>query len=163
VAAATLMLGARVASAEAILSPQHQKLGQGVKLVVDGKYAEAEPVLRCAIEMDPSMAEAHYNLAVVLRQTGRNEEAITEYRAAQKLFDPSSVPNQAKSLYGIALATDDLGDPARAARAWQEYIAFDRKYAGGSAALPIAQARLADAQRMAHIRVAPPGTQKAGR
>jgi tetratricopeptide (TPR) repeat protein len=45
-------------------------------------FAGAEKALRTAIQLDPSLPDAHYTLGVVLWQTGRAPEAIECFRAA---------------------------------------------------------------------------------
>jgi tetratricopeptide (TPR) repeat protein len=166
-AALTLATATTVARADdesPILSPPHQKLGQGVSLVVEGRFREAEPVLREALRMDPRMSEAHYNLAVVLRNTGRYDEAIDHYRMALVRYAPNDEPNRAKALYGIALAAEATGDPERGARAWRDYIDFDRGFAAARPAVAIAESRLATQEHeLALRRQRIPGTQKAGR
>jgi predicted O-linked N-acetylglucosamine transferase (SPINDLY family) len=44
--------------------------------------AEAEPCFRNAIEIDPRLADAHYNLGCLLSGHGRTDEAIACHRAA---------------------------------------------------------------------------------
>src|SRR5437879_8944789 len=81
-------------------SPGHRTLGKATLLIVDGKYAEAEPILREALTIDPTLREAHYNRGVVLRHLGRPSEAIGEYRLALFQYAPNDEPNRAKCLYG---------------------------------------------------------------
>lgn len=140
VSLAALLLVPIVARADAgPLSPQHRMLGRGVKLVVDGKYAEAEPLLKRALTMDPTLPEGHYNLAVVYKYTGRPADAVTEYRIALGEFSGNDIPDLTKCLYGIALVQEDRGDPAQAAQAWNEYIQFAQRYAPEQPAVAIAR------------------------
>lgn len=136
---AALLLVPALAHADAgPLSPQHRMLGQGVQLVVDGKYEQARPFLEQAIQMDPRMPEAHYNLAIVDKYTGRPADAVKQYRIALGQYAGNDVPNLTKCLYGIALVQEDRGDPARAAQAWNEYIQFARRYTAEQPAVAIA-------------------------
>ena len=50
-----------------------------------GQTATAEGMLRRAIQYDPNNRSAHYLLAQLLQQMGRNEEAKTEFAIAEKL------------------------------------------------------------------------------
>jgi tetratricopeptide (TPR) repeat protein len=152
--------------ARAQLDHPHRVLGRGVSLVVDGKYSEAEHWLRDAIRLDPTMAEAHYNLGVVLRNTGRFDEAIGEYRLAIPLFQQFGAADGenalSRCLYAIALANEGKGDPAQATIAWNDYLRYARRFRIEQPAVEIAQHHLADNQRLAQIRTSP-GVQKATR
>jgi Tfp pilus assembly protein PilF len=50
--------------------------------------AVAEGMLRRAIEFDPNNRAAHYLLAQLLQQTGREEEARREFEIAERLRNP---------------------------------------------------------------------------
>ena len=50
-----------------------------------GQLASAEEMLRRAIGYDPNNKSAHYNLAQLLQQLGRTEEANCEFAIAEKL------------------------------------------------------------------------------
>lgn len=50
--------------------------------------AVAEGMLRRATELDPNNRTAHYQLAQLLQQTGREEEAKREFEIAEKLRSP---------------------------------------------------------------------------
>ena len=50
--------------------------------------AVAEGMLRRAIEFDPNNRAAHYLLAQLLQQTGREEEAKREFETAERLRSP---------------------------------------------------------------------------
>jgi tetratricopeptide (TPR) repeat protein len=163
VAFVTLAVGAPAALANSILSPADQRVNQATPMIISGRMADAEPLLRAAIALDPNDSEAHYNLAVVLRATNRFPEAIGEYRAAEQLYAADDEPNRAKCLYGIALATESLGDPARAMTAWDEYVRFDSRFAHAQPAVAIAREHLVQQQNLAAAPTPPPGTQKAGR
>ncbi len=58
------------------------------------KLREAEEALRTAIQLEPKLAAAHYQLGVVLTSTGRREEAKGAFRRARDL-DPASPFGQA--------------------------------------------------------------------
>jgi tetratricopeptide (TPR) repeat protein len=152
--------------ARAQLDHPHRVLGRGVSLVVDGKFSEAEHWLRDAIRLDANMPEAHYNLGVVLRNTGRYDEAIVEYRRAMQLFQQYGAADGenalSRCLYAIALANEDKGDPLQATIAWNDFLRYARRFRAEHPAVEIAQRRLADDQRLAQIRTSP-GVQKATR
>ena len=145
-------------------SPGHRTLGQATLLIVQGRYVEAEPILREALAIDPMLVEAHYNRGVVLRHLGHPAEAIDELRVALSLYAPNDESNRAKCLYGIAFAAEDTGDTQAATQAWRDYIAFDQKFSPSDPVLEIARAHLDYEKALARQeRLKIPGTQKATR
>jgi protein O-mannosyl-transferase len=56
-------------------------------LTLDGRAAEAVPLLRRALELEPSYANGHHSLATALVSLGRDDEAATEFQEALRL-DP---------------------------------------------------------------------------
>ena len=68
--AAAIVVTPALAHAQAVLDKPHSVLGEGVTLVVEGRFAEAEKPLREALRLDPTLAEGHYNLAVALQEQG---------------------------------------------------------------------------------------------
>lgn len=65
--------------ADKICPEAHVLSSLGLMLVAKDK-SRAESVLRRAIATDPSMSEAHYRLSLLLRASGRADEADTELR-----------------------------------------------------------------------------------
>jgi tetratricopeptide (TPR) repeat protein len=141
-----------VARAQAVLDKPHHILGQGVSLVVAGRYADAERKLREALRENPSMPEGHYNLGVALREQGRNDEAIAELQEALRGF--SREEDRAKALYGIGLAKEARGDKD----AWDDYLAFARPLRDQQSGVQIAEQH-----RDVLTGVQVPGTRKAAR
>jgi len=50
-----------------------------------GREAEAVELYRRALELDPTLAEAHYNLATIFDQTGDSRAAIRHINEYRKL------------------------------------------------------------------------------
>jgi tetratricopeptide (TPR) repeat protein len=146
-----------------VLERANELLGQAGERIVQGRYRQAEPLLRRAIEMNRDLPRAHYDLGVVLRETNRLEEAVDEYRIALHRFDARDEAARSQCLYGVALAEESIGRPTEAARAWQEYISFARGFAIEQPAVAIARTHLAREQRLAGVRQSPPGTRQATR
>jgi len=69
----------------------------------------AEDAFRRALKVRPTYAEAHYNLAKLLRQQGRLDQALAEYERAHAL-EPSAVQAQ----LGLAMAYRLDARPERA-------------------------------------------------
>jgi Tfp pilus assembly protein PilF len=61
-----------------------------------GQLSEAEGALRFAINLDPEMSSAHYNLGLVLVAANRKDEARMAFRRARQLA-PESAFGQAAS------------------------------------------------------------------
>jgi tetratricopeptide (TPR) repeat protein len=59
-----------------------EKLAEAEVLLASGEFNRAITVLRAAVKLDPSSAEAHMRLGNTLEKTGARTEAIDEYRAA---------------------------------------------------------------------------------
>jgi Tfp pilus assembly protein PilF len=56
----------------------------GQALAAEHQNSRAQAVLRRAIEMDPSIFEAHYRLSLLLRNSGHLQEAQTELKLYQE-------------------------------------------------------------------------------
>jgi tetratricopeptide (TPR) repeat protein len=157
-----------IAAAQIQLPRGQEEVNHASTLIVRGRYAEAEPLLRQAIANAPGDPYAYFNLASVLRATGRNQEAIANYRSAQSLFSssgrsangPSDIAN---CLYGIALAREAGSDPRAAAQAWNEYIRFAQRFANEQPAVAIAREHVDTNQRLARARGPALGPQQATR
>ncbi len=123
-----------------------------------GRYAEAEPMLRRALEgLDSALTR--YALGLVLDRTGRRGEAIAEYRrtldhnpnhlgalnnlgvalATQGRMDEATRhferlvavdPDDADAHANLGLALAAAGAPDRAARAFREALLLDPAHAG---------------------------------
>lgn len=64
------------------------------------RVSEAEPLLRQVIQIAPSLALAHLDLGIAVSESGRNEEALREYKAAeQKMPDDVNVHWRLARLY----------------------------------------------------------------
>jgi tetratricopeptide (TPR) repeat protein len=156
------------ASAQVRLPKGQEEINQASAMIVRGDYAGAEPLLRRALAVAPNEPYAHFNMATVLRATGRNADAIAEYQQARRLFETvrpgaNGAGDIGNCLYGIALAHEADGDAAAAARAWQSYVSFARGVDSEQAAVAIAQDRLRTDRQLAQSRARPPGTQEAKR
>lgn len=84
----------------------HNNVGKA--MMDDGRWAEAEPWLRKAVEIDPANAEAHNNLALVLGNAGMPGSAIAELQAA--LTHRPGMPAALANLCIILAAHDHCQD-----------------------------------------------------
>ncbi len=157
-----------VATAQVRLPKGQEEVNRASERMARGDYAGAEPLLRRAVVDAPNDPYAHFNLASVLRATGRNDEAITEYHAAKRLFEDigpraNGEGDVGNCLYGIALAEEAKGDPVMAERAWQSYVRFARRFEREQPAVAIAQERIRTNAELARARGTVPGTREATR
>jgi len=79
-------------------------------MVEKGKYDEAIPEFRRALELNPEDVRSHSKLGIALAGIGRVDEAISEYRKAMEL-DPDYA--DAYSKLGLALARIGKREEAR--------------------------------------------------
>jgi tetratricopeptide (TPR) repeat protein len=75
----------------------------GAALVALGRYAEAEPELRKALEQIPNDYDTSFALAQLYEHTDRYEEAFTQYRNAADLKRESPAPLLAGARLGLKL------------------------------------------------------------
>ncbi len=67
------------------------QIDQGNALFAAQKWAEAEQIYRQAIATEPTLAEAHYNLAATLHRAGKAAEAKKHYMEAANLAPGNKV------------------------------------------------------------------------
>jgi tetratricopeptide (TPR) repeat protein len=75
----------------------------GAALVALGRYAEAEPELRKALEQIPNDYDTSFALAQLYEHTDRADEAFTQYRNAADLKRESPAPLLAAARLGLRL------------------------------------------------------------
>jgi tetratricopeptide (TPR) repeat protein len=75
----------------------------GAALVALGRYEEAEPKLKRALELIPNDFDTAFALAMLYEHTKRHEEAFTQYRNASDLKRENPDPLIAAARLGLAL------------------------------------------------------------
>lgn len=81
-----------------------QDLNNKAKAYADkGDYAQAIERLKSSVDLDPSVFETHYNLAIVYTKSGDYLNAINEYKTVI-----SMKPELADSYYSLATAENNL-------------------------------------------------------
>ena len=68
-----------------------------------GNYAEAIERLKSSIDLDDTLFESHYNLAIAYTKNGDYVNAVNSYRNAIKLK-----PDFADAYYSLAVAEEDI-------------------------------------------------------
>jgi len=115
---------ARLGNLDPAIEDARESLARGGSLEVDGtlaamwlmragRPAEAEALLRGFVEAEPDFAQHAYNLANLLGDMGRTEEAITAYRRAIEL-DPRNVPAHVNLAFLLARRHAGADDAERA-------------------------------------------------
>jgi serine/threonine-protein kinase len=115
-------------------------ISDGFEHLKSGNYAGAIPLLEQALQLDltpatqatvkKGLAAAHRGMGVSLLNTGRLREAEQELMTSLN-YDPDS----GDTLFALGETHWRLGDPAAAARDWEEAVSRDRKSRGGQLSL----------------------------
>jgi predicted O-linked N-acetylglucosamine transferase (SPINDLY family) len=96
-----------------------QIFAQAVAYHQSGNLAQAESLYRQTLSIDPTYAEAHGNLGVLLARWGRLEEAVWHYQAALR-----SKPEYAEAYYNLGNVLRRIGRPADAAACYQQALRY---------------------------------------
>ena len=67
------------------VSREHKAYELFNQAVLEARLEEKMRLYRAAIQLDPSLFEVHYNLALALEKTGRRAEAVEQYRETLRL------------------------------------------------------------------------------
>ncbi len=97
-------------------------LEQGTKLAREGDLEGAATALARAVELDPDLADAHFNLAVVERRRGRADAAIAEFQRVIEL-----VPDDADAYVRLGLLYFDRKAYGEAIQAYGRAATYDKE------------------------------------
>jgi tetratricopeptide (TPR) repeat protein len=111
--------GARTAAIKAF--------NKGVHLQRDKNYAEAAQCYRQALQMDPSMSEAHTALGNALFNGGMYEDALSELEMASRLL-----PRDSTTWFLLGQCCTRLQRHSEGLAAYQRYLHLDRSGANAS-------------------------------
>lgn len=94
----------------------HQRFQQAVALLQHGEYDFAVQGFHEVLKTAPEMPEAHANMGFALL-------GLEEYEAARSFFDTATNlrPSQVNAYYGLAIASEGLGDLRQAITAMRAY------------------------------------------
>ncbi len=98
---------------------------KGARLLAQGRSAQAIPMFKRSIEIDPGVAATHHNLGVALLSAGRMKPAIEPFAAAVRLD-----PTLASSHFHLAQIFDNLGRLDEALEAYRAMVALRVDLAG---------------------------------
>jgi tetratricopeptide (TPR) repeat protein len=85
---------------------------------------EAQRAYIRALELDPTMSDAHLNLGKLYHDAGMLKKCEPHYRAAVK-----HAPNDAAPYFNLGVLLEDLKQPREAARCYQEALNRDPSFA----------------------------------
>lgn len=97
-----------------------REFNTGARLLARGGRARTRRAIthfETALELDPNVWEAHYNLGVIARAAGELREAITHFEAAREIQ-----PAAGEVLVGLAEARYALGEADQAAGLLNDYV-----------------------------------------
>jgi tetratricopeptide (TPR) repeat protein len=127
---------------------------QGLELVARGAYVDAVQKFQEALDLDPGLVDARYNLGVTYQKMKAYDKAIVHYRAVYNVRkrDPRYSfaigtchfhqqrhkdairwfervleldPGHAQAQYSLAVTYDKLGQREQAVSAWRRYLELD--------------------------------------
>ena len=112
--------------------------------------SEAMDAYRKALEMDPTMSEAHINLGRLCHNASMWKESEEHYRAAVEIN-----PNDATPHYNLGVLLEDLKRPAEAAHSYRAAIDRDPAFADAHYNLGLILDALGEKKTaFSHLRVA---------
>ena len=98
----------------------HRMAIAGVRLIREGRPAEAIDLLRRAVVLNPGASSSHHDLGVALRDAGRLEQAIEPFAAALRINSQFSSAH-----HNLAYIYDCLGRDEKALPHYQAAVALD--------------------------------------
>lgn len=111
---------------------------------------EAKQAYMRAIELDPTMSDAHLNLGRLLHEAGMFDASEAHYRAAAKHDSKSAAP-----LFNLGVLQEDRKQPQQAAQSYRQALQRDPQFADAHYNLGLLLERNGDKQRaFTHLRTA---------
>jgi tetratricopeptide (TPR) repeat protein len=112
VLAASYAFGAGSSTYTPSVAPEIKAYNEGVRLMLDKEFAEAENRFRAALTRKEAFAEAHNNLAYVLRKQGAAyfDEALRHYNRAIQLNPDLPEPYMYRGVLYVQMDRRDLAE-----------------------------------------------------
>jgi tetratricopeptide (TPR) repeat protein len=123
------------------MSPAERLADEAAVKISQGNRTDAEPLLKQAIEKNPNLPWAHYNLGTCLQSRRAFGDAVSEYKRALELFGDKDRHARSACIYGIAATYDDWNDFPKALKAYDDYLAFAGASPDEANSVPLARAR----------------------
>ena len=94
------------------VAPEIQDYNKGVSLMLSKKFTQAETQFRNAVSQKDQFAEAHNNLAYVLRKQGAEhyEEALSHYNRAIELEPALAEPYMYRGVLYVQMNNRDMAE-----------------------------------------------------
>lgn len=86
----------------------------------DAALQQAESECKQALNIDPGMPEAHYNLGMIYKEQGRLDEAAQEFKAATQ-----NDPHYSEAFAGLGVTNLAQGNPGEAASNFKQAIVLN--------------------------------------
>jgi tetratricopeptide (TPR) repeat protein len=97
----------------------HRLAVEGVRLIHQGRFAQASPLLERSVKLNPRVAGSHHDLGVAMLYAGRMEQAIGPFTAALDLD-----PNLPSGHLHLGHIFDSLGQEEKAMAGYQAAVAL---------------------------------------
>jgi Flp pilus assembly protein TadD len=94
---------------------------RGQVLAGQGRMEEARPLLERAVKLDPTHADAHFQLGIIYDRARLNSRAVTEFEKAVALR-----PNDPRAWDYLALNLEPMGEIGRAEAAYRSGLEANR-------------------------------------
>ena len=120
----------------------HRCACEGVRLIHEGRPAQAIAPLKRSVKLNPGVASSHHDLGVAFMNAGRLEQAAEAFAAAVRLD-----LGLASAHHLLGYVFDKLGQEAKAMESYRAAVALKPD-------LVLAQLRLGDYYRARRLRVA---------
>ena len=117
-------LGQRSRSVGVVVSAVVLVVLAGAAWKRSGVYADGETLWRDNVAKNPNAWVAHYNLAVVLREAHRTQEAIPHYQQVLRIK-----PGMAEGYYGLGVALGQVGKFQEAIGEYEQALRIEPHYA----------------------------------
>lgn len=95
----------------------------GNALAAQSKTRDAVAVFRKALQIEPGIAELHFNVGMLLATLGRNEEAIASYKKAVSLK-----PSLVDAHYNLGIAYQALRQYELAAQSYRKAVEIEPRF-----------------------------------
>ena len=93
---------------------------QGLSLARQSRLPQALEAFKRAVSLQHDFAEAHYNLAKALKDSGKLDDAADAYRRAVRL-----APNSGAAWQNLGNVLQELGRPDEAIDAYRRVLSFE--------------------------------------
>jgi tetratricopeptide (TPR) repeat protein len=131
-----------VAGCGPTMTPAERLTNEAALKISQGNRTDAEAQLKQAIEKDPNLPWAHYNLATCLQARRAFKDAVAGFQRAADLFGQRDRHARSACLYGIAVTLDEQNEFGGALKAYEAYLAYAGPVPEDANGVAMARARM---------------------